>query len=657
MRLRKMRHRLALASSLAAAGTAAALLLGAATAQAAVTIPAFPTFGTYPSYLSTTGQVGNTDVAEGSDTTLFMMQSISNTYNAAGILPFGCQLASDLQHCNLVGNPNVTQSDPLDNFTGTQELQGTWDVGSGNGQDAICGKINLPINTKVDYARSSKPYTDTCSAQELGYAKDAIAAVDFVNIDPEAYGTASGYVGHNFISYEAEGATPGATITTAFPAGGIGSVAAGWEPGNPYNCVPNDSPPGTPNECTGTPFEEVDNTPISGGNSLTSIATRLWCTHGSVAAPDQSQIMDWGQLTNLTGSEVPGQGAPIGVPIRITAVNQGSGTLYGFMNFADGGNGATSCAAKSTYDANGAQGTNPQSPQGLSGNQEISLENNAAQIGDFANANWGASDAADQAVDIATSLYFISYGVYKTNSVADVASIETNPGVITGGLPSSFTASLLASNGDYPNTADNRSNTYAIARTLFNIIPTGTVKSSTAGFLNWLCDGGGASGTGTGAVSPMQAKGPDRFTGVNYDTDLNNIIQGQYGFSRLTDTTAELPLTSQNVNGVANPDGTCAAVAPISSFTAPNQINLTSLPSPVQVGWTVEIPNGYATQLGVAGTVGNGFAGDTIDTITAISGNTITLAHSTAAGTGSKAPPTLYFPGHPGVTAVTDGVN
>ena len=647
-----MRHRLALASSLAAAGTVAALLLGAATAQAAVTIPAFPTFGTYPSWLSSTGQVGNTDVAEGSDTTLFMMQSISNTYNTSGILPFGCQLATDLQHCNMTGNPNVSQSDPLDNFTGTQELQGTWDVGSGNGQDAICGKINLPINTKVDYARSSKPYSDTCAAQELGYAKDAIAAVDFVNIDPEAYGTASGYIGHNFISYNP---ADGSTITKAFPSGGIGSVAAGWEPGDPYTCVAKDSG-ATSNLCSGTPFEEVDNTPISGGNSLTSVATRLWCTHGSVAAPDQSQIMDWGQLTNLTGSEVPGQGAPIGVPIRITAVNQGSGTLNGFMNFADGGNGSTNCAAKATYDANGAQGPNPQSPQGLSGNPEIALENNAAQVGDFANANWGASDAADQAVDIATSLYFISYGVYKTSSVATVASIETNPGVVPASLPSSFSASLLASDGDYPNTADNRDNAYAISRTLFNIIPTSTVKSSTAGFLNWMCDGGGPSGTGAGAVSPMQAKGPDRFTGVNYDTDLTNIIQGQYGFSRLSDTSAELPLTAQSVNGVANPNGTCAAVATISSFTSPNQINLTSLPSEAQVGWTVEIPNGYSEKLGVVGTVANGFVGDTIDTISAISGNTITLTNNYAAGTGSKVPPTLYFPGHPPVTAVTDTV-
>lgn len=657
MKLRKLRHGLAVASSLAVVGMAS-LLLSAGTAQAAVTIPAFPTFGVYPSWLPANGQVGNTDVSEGSDTTLFMMQSISDVYNSSGILPFGCQLASDLQHCNLTGNPNVSQSDPLDNFSGVQQLQGTWNVGSGNGQNAICGNGNVPLNTTVDYARSSKPFAaqGTCNGVELGYAKDAIAAVDFVNIDPQQYGTASGYIGHSFTSFNP---ATGATVTTPFPSGGIGPVAGGWLPGDSFTCTPNvnqDNPP-LAGECSGTVFQDVSNQPISGGTTLTSVAQRLWCTHGSVATPDESQIMDWGQLTNLTGTEVPGQGAPIGVPIRIIAVNQGSGTLNGFMNFAAGGQAGSTCNSKSTYDSNGAQGSNPQSPQGLSGNLEIALENNAAQVGDFANANWGPTDAADQAVDIATSLYFISFGVYNTNSIAGQTSIEVNPGVVTGGKPTTFTSSLIASNEDFANTGDNRSNTYAISRTLFNIYNGGNVRASVAGFLNWTCDGGGASGTGTGAVSPMQAKGPDRFTGVNYDQDLTNIIVGKFGFSRLSDTTPELPIGSQTVNGVVNPNGTCAAQAPISSFVSPNQITMTSLPSQVAVGWTVEIPNGYSKQLGVVGSGsvgGNGFVGNTIDTISAISGTTITLTHNWASASGSTSPPVLYFPGHPPVTSVTN---
>ena len=43
------------------------------------TIPAFPTFGTYPSWLPANDQVSNVDHAEGSDTTLFMMETIGTS--------------------------------------------------------------------------------------------------------------------------------------------------------------------------------------------------------------------------------------------------------------------------------------------------------------------------------------------------------------------------------------------------------------------------------------------------------------------------------------------------------------------------------------------------------------------------------------------------
>ena len=39
-------------------------------------------------------------------------------------------------------------------------------------------------------------------------------------------------------------------------------------------------------------------------------------------------------------------------------------------------------------------------------------------------------------------------------------------------------------------------------------------------------------------------------------------------------------------------------------------------------------------------------------TITAISGNTITLSQNVASGTGTSAPGTLYFPGHPPILSV-----
>jgi hypothetical protein len=686
MKLRKLRRRFAFASSLAAAGTAAALLLGvglAGTASASVTIPAFPTFGSYPYWFQSNDSVGNVDHAEGSDTTLFVMQSISDLYSQSGILPFSCQLTSGLQTCNTSGNPNVSQSDPLDNFTGNEELQGIWDVGSGNGQEALCGTITAPGGLPTDYARSSKPAggSGTCATeQEVGFAKDAIVAVDFQKIDPNLYGSPTGYLAQTDPKCSSSGAgfypsynSAGTLVCTAFPSGGIGPVAAGWLPGDPFNCVPAGSGL-TGTACSGTPFTDVDDGGTTavpqGAAGNGSVAARLWCINGAVTSgADLSQITDWGQLTNLSASapgnggvaQPVGDGAPIGVPIRVIAVNNGSGTTYGWMQYAESGStggSSVNCTTKADYDANGASGPDPDASQGYTGNLEIALENDANQIGDFANANW-PSDAADQAVDIATSLYFMGFGVYGTNANATEASIETS---VPSGDPSTFTSSYLTSNLIAPNTANDRNNHYPASRTLFNIFLTNNVKASVGNFLNWICDGGSASGSGTGAVGPMNAKGTDHIDGGNFDTDLTNVITGEYGYSRLTDTTAELQYASQtDTNQVTNPNGTCAGNLPISSITVGSPtITVPSLPASVQPGWTVEIPNGYNEALNTAGTgsTGNGFAGDSIDTILSVntSTNTITLNHNVIAGTGTAgtAPPTIYFPGHPPVLNVTN---
>ena len=91
MRPRKLRHRFAVASSLGAAAMAAVLLVGLGTAGTASaglpTIPAFPTFGTYPSWLPANDQISNVDHAEGSDTTLYVMQAISDLYSESRSVP------------------------------------------------------------------------------------------------------------------------------------------------------------------------------------------------------------------------------------------------------------------------------------------------------------------------------------------------------------------------------------------------------------------------------------------------------------------------------------------------------------------------------------------------------------------------------------------
>jgi hypothetical protein len=415
--------------------------------------------------------------------------------------------------------------------------------------------------------------------------------------------------------------------------------------------------------CSGTPFTNITNTAISGGTGATSVAYRLFCRHGPSATPNTSQITDWGQLTNLSAAnnggtaEPVGDGAPIGVPIRITAINSGSGTVSAFYNFAQSGIGSPAVSAdcgggsgtvsSSDVNVNAASGPDPEADQGPAGtsfvqNPEVSVESDANQIGDFANANW-PSDPADEAVDIATSLYSMSYGVFGVNAHASVASIES--GKIPAGDPGTFTAQILQANGVAASDARERSNAYPMSRTLFNIYRTDTVRASTAGFLDWLCD----------SNSSIQ-KGTDQIGRSNYDNDLTNVINGQYGYSRLTDATPELAINAQtpadNVPG-GGVNGSCDAnlqITPGGINATSTTVTLTSAaPSTVQVGWTVEIPDGSSIALPTTSTT---YPDDTLDTVAAVSGDTITLTSPAVAGTGATAPAAIYFPGEAPVLAV-----
>ena len=661
MKPRKLRHRIAaVASSLGVAAMAATLIIGVGTAGTASasppTIPAFPTFGAYPGWLPANFQVSNVDHSEGSDTTLFMMQSISNLYAQAGLFPFSCQLTTSPQNqqCltpanNSGNNPNNTQSDTTDNFAGSEELQGINDVGSGNGQGELCGTIGTPVNTTVDYARSSKPFgVSGCAGAQLGYAKDSVPAVDFrFNIDPESYGSPTGYLNNVDPLCGVAGKYPswnsaGTLVCTAFPAAGIGPVAAGWLPGDAFNCTPIGSG-GT--NCSGTAFTDTDNT-----TGALSTSYRLWCQHGSSGTAGASQITDWGQLTNLSAAanggtaQTPGNGAPIGVPIRIIGVNSGSGTAATFNAFAKSGLGSGNCTATGNFNENAASQGDPTNGQGPAPtNLEVALENDANQIGDFANADWPSSDGADQVVDIATSIYYMGNGPYNTNPNAGVANLEATG--VGAGLATSFQESEMTENNVTVSIPHERTNAYPTSRTLFNIYRTDKVRASTGGFLNWLCDS--TTDTSNPGVTGQIAKSTDHVNGGNFDTDLTNTINGQYGFSRLDDVTPELSASAQTTaNGLVNPNGSCEANLSIASggiTVGSNVVTLSAnVPSTVANGWKVTIPAGFADAL-PSGT-----------TVSSVSTNTITLSNNVTAGTGGTAATNLYFPGRPPVLGVTD---
>lgn len=679
MKLGRHRRGPVFALSLGTAAAAVSLLVGigvAGTASAA-TLPAFPgqggapnasapvpAFDTYPWWLpenTTSGAdpISNTDTSQGSDATLEVMETIGSLYNNAGITPFSCTITKTAnsvcqQPTVSTPNPNNTLSDETDNFSSTVEVQGTNDVGSGNGQAELCGGTpSAPAGSTVDYARSSRPVsTSTCpTGVDLGYAKDAVVGVDLQTIDPALYGAPNGYLDQTDPQCSANGAgfypsyaaANGAVTCTKFPAGGIGPVADGWLPTDPTNCGTGGGP-----ACSGTPFTNISNTPLSGGTGASSVAYRLFCEHGTSTTPNTSQITDWGQLTNLSaanngGTAQPvGDGAPIGVPVRVIGVNTGQATATTFYSFAQSGiaNG-TNCTDTgtainaNTIDPNAASGPDPdanQGPAGGTGNNEIALESDTPQIGQFASANW-PSDPADEAVDIATSLYFIGYGSFGVNPVASTASIES--GTIPAGDASTFSEKIQTADGVAASILRERSNAYPMSRTLFNIYRTDTVRASTAGFLNWLCD----------SNSAIQ-KGADNVGGGNYDTELTNIINGQYGLSRLTDTTPELAISSQtpadNVPG-GGVNGTCAANLAIASIGVGNATITLSAPVPatVQSGWTVTVPPRSSISIPWG------------DSISSASGSSITLATAPVAGTaGGPTPATIYFPGQAPILAI-----
>ncbi len=568
MRPSNFKRRAAFAGTVGVTALIATLGLGASVASAT---PADPPGGVTPTAPSFNNGIVNTIRGSGSDTTIFMMQKISDLYTQAGL--YGCQLndatgetmynsgiTTAQANSNLwyycKSGANISTSDPVDNWSRTEVTQGVDDVGSTAGQKQLCGSGTLTSPLTVDFARSSKPAGTYCAdLKQTGYAKDSVPAFDF-QVNPSSVGTVT--------------SGPYATIND----GVVGPVAKGWLPGDP-----------TTGPFKGTKLTNLDNTDNGGANNSTPY--RLWC------ATDSTRITDWGQLTNLgpnlslpdvtlssgsstatlsqplattvsgaaltdlnngaftgiTGSGAAGSttltlsstspvssgaggdqlsinigstlaegsGGPIGVPIRIMGVNTSSGTEATWQSFADSGVAATFSGNGCGTDAdqNAASDPNSSTATGDNAGKHIGLENNASQISDFANADW-PSDAASAAVEVATTLYYESNGVYLSTPYSGQVTVNGAP----------FSGTKLTLNGTGNSTANVLNDVYPTSRTLFNIYRTGNVKASTAGFLNWICDSQTAI-----------TKQKDNSTGVNFDQELTNII-GSFQFIRLTDTSA-----------------------------------------------------------------------------------------------------------------------
>jgi hypothetical protein len=664
MHKHKLRGHLARAAAVGFAGLTASLVVGAGMASAST--PADPQGGATP--VAPHFYNGNVEGIRdtGSDTTFFMMQKIGDLYTGGGL--YGCTLngsagqtlfnssdpasaTSNLSFFCQAGQ-NVSTTDINDNWDRTEVTEGVDNVGSGAGQNQLCGSGVASSPLPVDFARSSKPEGTACGTlSQTGYAKDGVPIIDYPLVNPDV---------QNGVATTA----PYSTIN----GGVIGPVSQGWLPG--------DSPSGT---FTGTKFADVDNT---GG--ATSLAYRMWC------ASDSTRVTDWGQLTNLgpnllvtgvtttsgsnaisatstfpttvaagdaiSGTGIPsgttistvsgssatlsnsatasgtgnvrittastlaeGSGAPIGVPLRLMGVNTASGTEATFASFAESGVASGGCSAN--MNTNDASDPNPVTKTGSNASPHVALENNSDQINQFAAGDF-PGDFASQAIEAATTLYIESNGVFNTDPFSADTTIN---GV-------SFSGAKLKENNVGVSAATELNNTFPTARTLFNIYRTDTIRASTAGFLNWICDG-----------NTNFSKGEDNSTGLNFDTELGNNIGTVFGFPRLTDATPPAA-TGTPADGIAAPNNSCAANLPVSTTSGSNTITLTAggnfAPDIVNAGGLVGGGSVGLTGAGIP-------AGTTV--VSGAGTSTLTLSNAaTATGTGVA----TAFSGVPSVTSV-----
>jgi hypothetical protein len=660
----RLRSHLGRAAAISFAGLTASLVVGAGVASAAT--PPDPTGGATP--VAPHFYNGNVEGIRdtGSDTTFFMMQRIGDLYTGAGL--YGCTLNSSAgqtlynssdpasattnEEYFCVSGGNISTTDTSDNWDRTEVTEGVDDVGSGAGQNQLCSALSTPL--PVDFARSSKPSTGACGTEvQTGYAKDGVPIVDYP-INPDVYGasTTAPYTSLN-----------GGT-------GVVGDVAHGWLPG--------DNPAG--------PYSGTTLSNISNVGGAASVAYELWCA----AAP--TRITDWGQLTNLgpnvdladvtetsgsptisnlpggesalasgdavSGTGIPsgttissvgastitlsnsatasgtvdlsatipsalavGAGVPIGIPIRIVGVNTASGTESTFASYAESGVATGGCSSNMNTDDAGDP--NPVTDTGDNATAHVALENNSDQLDEFARGDFPNPDYADQAIEVATSLYIESNGVINTNPYAGASTIDGT----------SYAAQKVQENGESPTTSTLLTNNYPTARTLFNIYLSNTVRASTGGFLNWICDS-----------NTNFSKGLDNSTGLNFDSELGTLISTTFGFPRLTDESTA-PAISTPADNIAAPNNSCAASLSVNTTSGSNTITLASGTFPPDI-----VNAGGLVGGGNVGVTGTDFPSGT----TVVSGagtSTLTLSQAaTATATGA----TAVFSGVPAVTAVAN---
>jgi hypothetical protein len=198
-----------------------------------------------------------------------------------------------------------------------------------------------------------------------------------------------------------------------------------------------------------------------------------------------------------------------------------------------------------------------------------------------------------------------------------------------------YAVNILGLNGKFPGATTELNNSYPTARTLSNIIIPTTVRQSTAGFMNWICD----------SNADFQ-KGTDASTGTNYDQELNSLISTQYGFPRLTDLSTPVAVNPPADNTTA-PNDDCVAQIPVtadgsSTITVTGGGNFPASIIPYSSFSSAAQSAGAGTVAAIAGVTANVPSGTEVTS--SGGGSSLTLSNSIATGNY-----TLEFYGVPSV--------
>jgi len=365
--------------------------------------------------------------------------------------------------------------------------------------------------------------------------------------------------------------------------------------------------------------DAVSGNGIPSGTTISSVTGNTATLSNSATSTATNNLR-----VTTTSALAVGQGAPIGTLIRVMGINTASGVESTFASFAESGVSGGGCS--SNMNTNDASDPNPVTATGTNATPHIALQNNSDQVDEFAIGDFPSPDYVDQAIEAATTLYVESNGVVNTNPYAGAVTIDGT----------SFSGSKVEENGSSPTTATILQNTYPTAITLFNVFLTNTIRASTGGFLNWICDG-----------NTNFEKGSDNSTGLNFDAELSTLISTTYGFPRLTDESASPAITTP-ADGVPAPNNTCAASLAVTSNSGSDTVTLTA-----GGNFPVDIYN--AGDLVGGGNVGIANANFPSGAYVVSGAGTATLTLSQNATASGSAP--TVFSGVPGVTSVASSQN